>query len=513
MANVLPSELMNSVLGKLYDALCSGDGAAPPSEDNYLAWVTPGIPFPPDEFDFLTEGLGGVYKNVRDDFNADKPNNNGETEEVDEDTSVEELNRMLADESRRKYIHAENLARLCDLIPDTSGTGTNSFNVWNVENTLSQAYEQVLRFSQVADVEPDERTKAKLEKLRSLMVSKRIEVDFLTDEERVIEEPSPLVLKYDQYLGEWEAAKLAYNTLRIEAEAGNDPKAVSAWAINGPILRRRVQAAERKWSTLGYREQFDRISAFIKQVEGRSIALLKQQYQELFEEGQLNSMLTGLPFHPVTFVPGGFARYEDGWTQFKFDSSDYASSYDYSKKGFGTKVKAGFGLWRAKAEANYDRTEIEHKINTSRFKLRFKIAQVPIIRPWFNVNFLTSAYWRFDEAVPDFNNQMVSDGAAQPEGMIPAFTTTAIFVRDLFLEFGESEYSYDSLKKHFDVSAGGGWGPFSVGGSYKQDNFERNVNSHREEQGIRIPGMQLIGFKCHQMPKSPNPNPSIKKWI
>ncbi|NEZ58806.1 hypothetical protein [Adonisia turfae] len=274
-----------------------------------------------------------------------------------------------------------------------------------------------------------------------------------------------------------------------------------------------MQAAERKWSTLGYREQFDRISAFIKQVEGRSIALLKQQYQELFEEGQLNSMLTGLPFHPVTFVPGGFARYEDGWTQFKFDSSDYASSYDYSKKGVGTKVKAGFGLWRAKAEANYDRTEIEHKINTSRFKLRFKIAQVPIIRPWFNVNFLTSTYWRFDEAVPDFNNQMVSDGAAQPEGMIPAFTTTAIFVRDLFLEFGESEYSYDSLKKHFDVSAGGGWGPFSVGGSYKQDNFERNVNSHREEQGIRIPGMQLIGFKCHKMSKSPNPNPSIKKWI
>ncbi|NEZ58805.1 hypothetical protein [Adonisia turfae] len=236
MANVLPSELMNSVLGKLYDALCSGDGAAPPSEDNYLAWVTPGIPFPPDEFDFLTEGLGGVYKNVRDDFNADKPNNNGETEEVDEDTSVEELNRMLADESRRKYIHAENLARLCDLIPDTSGTGTNSFNVWNVENTLSQAYEQVLRFSQVADVEPDERTKAKLEKLRSLMVSKRIEVDFLTDEERVIEEPSPLVLKYDQYLGEWEAAKLAYNTLRIEAEAGNDPKAVSAWPSMAPFF-------------------------------------------------------------------------------------------------------------------------------------------------------------------------------------------------------------------------------------------------------------------------------------
>jgi hypothetical protein len=28
-----------------------------------------------------------------------------------------------------------------------------------------------------------------------------------------------------------------------------------------------------------------------------------------------------------------------------------------------------------------------------------------------------------------------------------------------------------------------------------------------------VPGMQIIGFKCNVMPKSPQPNPKIKEWV
>lgn len=517
MAKVLPGNLMNSVLGKLYDILCSGDETVPPSEDNYLAWITPGIPYPEDELDFLHEGMGGVYKKVKGfetDQNEKRERDSENGEVVDEDTSIEELNRMMADEARAKYIHAENLARICDLIPDTSGTGPiSSFNVWNAEMTMSNAYDQILRFSKVADVEPDERTKKKLAKLRSLLETKRIEVDFLTDEEKVVIEPSPIVQRYEQYLTEWESAKLAYNAARIEAIAGTDERAVHNFTINGPILRRRVSAAMNKWNALGYKNQFERISAFISQVEGRSIALLKGQYLRLFNAGQLNSILTGLPFWPSMLIPGGFAKSTNGWTEFKFDSYDYRAKYDYSKKKGTGGASFGFGLFKAKAKVGYEKEEHDHKIDTSRFSLRFKIAQTPIIRPAFNFQFLTSQYWKFDENVPDFGSQMVSDGKRPAKGMMPAYSTTCIWVKDLELRFGESHYGYESIKKYISGRAGFGWGPFSIGGNYSQDNFSRDIEASGDSQSIKVKGMQLIGFKCHMLPKTPNPNKSIEHWV
>ncbi len=56
MPDVLPSQLMNSVMGKLYDILTNGDETVPQSEDNFFSWATPGIPVEPEDFNFLTQG-------------------------------------------------------------------------------------------------------------------------------------------------------------------------------------------------------------------------------------------------------------------------------------------------------------------------------------------------------------------------------------------------------------------------------------------------------------------------
>ena len=62
MADVLPSQLVNSVMGKLFDVLTNGDETVPQSEDNFFTWCTPGIPVEREEFDFLSQGLTGVVK-------------------------------------------------------------------------------------------------------------------------------------------------------------------------------------------------------------------------------------------------------------------------------------------------------------------------------------------------------------------------------------------------------------------------------------------------------------------
>ena len=101
--------------------------------------------------------------------------------------------------------------------------------------------------------------------------------------------------------------------------------------------------------------------------------------------------------------------------------------------------------------------------------------------------------------------------------MIPAYTTTAIFVKDLKMHFGEfaglSEYERD--KASGSGSAGFSFGPFSAGASasHSSTDINRENETHVDKQGIEIEGMQLIGFKCHILPKSPNPSPDIESWV
>ena len=108
---------------------------------------------------------------------------------------------------------------------------------------------------------------------------------------------------------------------------------------------------------------------------------------------------------------------------------------------------------------------------------------------------------------------MVSNGKSPAEGMIPAYTTTAVFVKDLYLHFGNKNKKF---KAEMESASGEGyvsWGPISAGGHYESNNQTRSVQTHSDSQGIKIKGMQLIGFKCHTLGKSPNPKSEIKDWV
>lgn len=510
--DVLPKELMNSVLGKLYDVLANGDGdVVPPSDDNYLAWLSVGVPYPAEELDFLSEGLTGV---VRKDGKKESKNEDGEEEKDEDEKSIEEISQLLAQDTARKYQQAENFARIVDMIPDTSGVkGDVTMNVWNPENTLSQAYDHILRFSQVANIEPDEKLNAKIEKLRGLLQVKKMKKDIITDEETEVIEESQLVIKYNEKLQNYLTVALEYNNYRVNALTAKDPAAVHFWAMNAPILRNKVLAAKKDWVSNGYKEEYEKIAAFISQVEGRSMLALKDRYLDDLEKAKLTGLASGSDFFYSSLVPGNFAKTDSGWTQFSFSGSDFSSNYSFSSKKGSAGGGLSFGLFRVGGSGNFEKSESSRKIDASSFFLQFKIAQVPIVRPWFNVNFLTSKYWRFDEANPEFKNQMVSDGELPPNGMIPAYTTTAIFVKDLVLHFGET---HSEIQAEMSKAGGGGhvgWGPFHLGGSYSTTSGTHDFQRNSESQGIRIDGLQLIGFKCHMLPKSPNPNPDVKEWV
>src|ERR1700757_3241329 len=133
MTDVAPAALSNAVMGKLYNVLTNGDDTVPKSADNFFSWLTPGMPFQEEDFDFLTQGLTGVVK--RSDADqlivpgtaaapapaASAPASGGTGGGTGQPSAgqvltPELINQLRAQDAGRMMMQAEQLSRLCDFI-------------------------------------------------------------------------------------------------------------------------------------------------------------------------------------------------------------------------------------------------------------------------------------------------------------------------------------------------------------------------------------------------------------
>jgi hypothetical protein len=53
----------------------------------------------------------------------------------------------------------------------------------------------------------------------------------------------------------------------------------------------------------------------------------------------------------------------------------------------------------------------------------------------------------------------------------------------------------------------------SGGRSSASDRTTRDNGFSFNNQGMQVPGMQIVGYKCHILPKCPDPDPAITAWI
>jgi predicted DNA-binding protein len=530
MALLEPSVLANTIMSKLYNVLTNGDETVPKSDDNFFSWCTPGIPVEPADLEYLTQGLTGVVKkSAVDAMQPSAAAASGAEVPAPTPLTPEQLNGLMAQDTMRLYMQAENMARLLDFVPDVA-VGTNEqfkrMSVQNNDGSLSDIYDYTLRMSQVMKVDLPPETVKQIERLNGLLQKTVKTKDLITEEEIETTVPSDLVNAYFAKMAAYDNAALEYNTRRIDALTATDPRAVHDWAINANIYRNKVRAALADWQTAGHKTDYEKIAAFFEQVGRRDMSLLKQQYIEDLEKARLTSPISGSDFFFTSLVPGNFAN-SNGWTRFGFSAGDFQShsnsSYKWSKaSGGGGFSFFGIGGGGSHSESS-SHSEYHGSFDSSHVDMSFEIAQVPIARPWLRTAFLTSHYWRFDQNNVVVKGDQLSDGAPLPKGKMPAIPTSAIFVRKLSLKFGESHGFSDFVNnaRSQSTSAGGcfAFGPFFAGGHGASrsgsGDTARDHGFRFENNTMFVDGMQIIGFKCHLLPKSPDPSPDIPAdaWI
>jgi len=349
MSKDFAEDLMQALIDKLYNTITGSSEDIKIPRNKFVTWLLPGISVEPEDFLFCAKGLGAGSD---------------------------------AEEDKKMYQQAFYFSKLFDFVPDISDplvyTGEMEQSIFtSTQDTISSVYNDILKYSQVADHEITPEQQAKIQKFRNLMsVTKEVK-NLVTDEIELRTEPGSITIAYETKMKEYIDAVDEYMDLLIYAQAatGSDPEAkrrVSAWANKGPTLRKKVNAAYDAWISQGYKNEYEQMNAFINQVTQRSMVLYKKDLQEKFERARLSNPGAGDAgdFYYTTLLPGNFAT-GGGWTEFTFyekDCEDYyersagTNSSSYSKKSSSSKTSSsssrsqssttkGAGLFKSVAKA------------------------------------------------------------------------------------------------------------------------------------------------------------------
>lgn len=461
-------DLLKALLNKLENVLNGGSDVAQASSDNYTAWCSPGIPFQPEDLQFAVKGINGKD----------------------------------AEETALLIRNAAEFSRVANSIPSSNVIGGTFEQRGTV---LWDIYEQVLRFSKVKKDDITEEEEAKIEKLRGKLVVKKKVVDIITDEEKEITEDSPIVKAYNEKMAAYINAVSIYNNKRLSAVNADSKQAVQDFTQNADLYRMQVRQALNDWVSNGYKEDIEKINAYIKQVSQRSMMLLKADLSDRLEQGKMTDAVTGNKFCLSSFYPGNFINTNKGWTEFSFTSHSKNTYMKETHASTSGSSGLSWGLWSASANASSSKDSLDKSLETDDFEMKFKITQATLGRGWFDPDFLTNGLWDWDREAYG----MLSDGNTPPVGRLIAYPTTAVFIKDVEIKSSAMKDVYSEMSKTLKAGGSFGFGPFKIGATHSQDSKEVKTNFDENANTLRIEGMQLIGFKCFALPQAPNCKVSI----
>lgn len=463
---IMEDKLLVALLGKIQDVL-SGENTVTGSENDYLAWCLPGMPFQANDLEFAIKGLNGA-------------------------TGVEtaQLNR-----------NAFEFSRVANSIPE-DGVINGLFDqhgtvLWNV-------YKDVLRFSQVPKDDLTKDQEEMLITLRNALISKGVKYDILDiKKENPIEtiEDSPMVKAYKEKFAEYMAAVMNYNSKRLSAMNAETPLAVQDFAVNGHLYEMQVRQALDSWVSKGYKEDVEKINAYIKQTSQRSMALLKAEMEARLNAALLKEPQSGSDYYMTSLYPGSFINTDKGWAEFVFSSASEKKYERESHHTTSTQAAFKFLLWSVQGGAdNIQKDIIEGNLSSKDFLMKFKITQAVLGRGWFSPEFLTNQCWDWDQS----QYGILSDGESVAQGRLPAYTTTAIFIKDIEIKSSALDSMNSTIETHVKTGASVNWGPFRLADAHNTDNKKMESSYDKKTQTLKIKGMQLIAFKCHKLPKTPD---------
>lgn len=471
-------DLGNALFKELSQIVNGGDDQVRPDPNTFVTWFMPGLPLEAADFNFVSKGIGGGAN---------------------------------AEEEKAMLQQAYAFANLVDFIPDPTAahTADRQDRVWrSSEARMSYMYGEILRLSKVADKELTPEQVAEIDRLRGLLqTTRKSPVD---GSEMVVD--SPMAQEYARRMGEYLAAKMAYNNKRVLAMGATGPEgkaAVADFSMNGSLYRMQAENALRNWTTLGYKNDVEKIHATINQITQRSTKLWKQRLLDLFEDAKISALGPGQEFHYTTLMPANFMT-STGWQTYSASHEKLTESSRSTTSSWKAGASLKWGLFNASPEASGESKSSSEDKTVSKFTISFEITQAVLLRTFFIPEWFMNQGWMLDKGRGWTFDAFPSDGGDPPQGLFVGYPTTIVFARKILLTSSDLATQLKEFSKSVGVGGKVGWGPFSLSGSYAKSSSGRDFVSDNDGNTITVPGVQALCAVNRLIGKSPCPMEGLK---
>lgn len=524
-AEDLTKDFMGQLIGKVYDTLTN---SSPESlgTNNFIAFDPIGKVLMNNSFDFAINGIFGTPPKLKPVLDKDGAQVIGENGKPLYNTT--DYENMIHSTKNGNILKMEQFATITDEIHEGApallpGGKARSVAIFNpTGKSISKGYGDLMNWCEVADSEIDPKVEAKLAKLRDkLFKTKELknpdydpeEIESDTNQKKIVQTfISPMYKKYLEYSIKYLDVVAENDAIRTAADNGDSDAAIQI-SIGGKNMKRLEDMALQAWNGLGYKESVEKIQNYISEVEAKSILTLKKRLEKEYRNNIRTKLLEFTDYSVSSPVPAEAIKLSNGWTEFTTKNSERNSHYN--KSAHAASVKAGFNALFVKGNAgsNVSRDELNSSFDSESFSFSFKVGKVAVARGWLNQNFLESKYWRLATNSPQtINKEVLSDGDGN--GTMSSIITELIMVKDVTIKFLGSSSFRNKVKTHFDAGGGFKFGPFfDSSAKYSYDNTKIDTGSKFRRGELVSPDISIIGYKCRILPKAPNTDPAIKKFV
>ena len=388
--------------------------------------------------------------------------------------------------------HAELFSALVDAQPNTEALWSDS------GKKVSDTYSTIVNGANT-DSTIDEAQKHIYDQAYDFLNVKTETKDF-TGKEVETTNPSPIAISYDDNYAAYITAVGGYRT----AYNGYDLSKVEdqrAWNAVQPGLQLAVDQAWNKFNREG-RVQVEQAQAALNSTINNAIRSTIDQAQTLVnaQHRMASNTTGGSPWLPSYGLPTNWYSASSTASKLTLTSSYLNKSSSTEATAYASSASGSWGLWHASASVSGSHEEEHAHMDAENLTLEAELIFVQIKRPWFNALLFTMNDWW----VNGFNKDQISNGKVEgpQDRAMPLVPTGFVVARNVKITADFSEEDKSFVANSISTEASGGWGPFSVSGSYSHSSSKSKFAAKFDGGTLEFPGLQLVAWISSIIPPS-----------
>lgn len=393
------------------------------------------------------------------------------------------------------YTTAELFSAMVDALPNTDAMWSDS------GQRVSDVYKTIIKGANSTSKPIASQQKIYDQAFNFLNVSKTTK-DF-TGAEKTTTEPSEIAIAYDDaqaaYITAVGGYRTAYNGYNLDKTEDQ-----RAWNAVAPGLQLALDQAWNKWTRAGKAEVEQAQNALVATINDAVKYVIAESLKMINEQHELApSTPSGNPWLPSYALPTNWFTDDVKGSKLTLKSSELNKTASTSATKYAASASGSWGLWHASGGVSGSSEKETAHMDAEDFTLEAELINVTIKRAWFNPLILKMRDW-FMTGVKkgDISNAQVENLL----GLMPLIPTGFIVAKNVKITANFSSEDKSFVAKSISTEASGGWGPFSVSGSYSHSTSDSKFNAQFDGGTLELPGLQLIGWINSIMPVSPPDN-------